>query len=214
VASPHVVSGRELREQFASDVSALTFGLVRMRGTSMVLGPLEILRFGRPKVTRSGVSWPVEGGLAARAGGGKWSITASGGRLVASLEGYRPRIPVPLYRLTQLPIHHLVMRLHLLRAEPGSACRPDPPYRRWDDRRRPVRRRRADGGERPPLRGVCRHRDRIPRCLLELIRADGRRRHCRSAGGFSGWIAGEHRPSARTAGRLARGRAAPACGAR
>jgi len=116
VASPHVVSGKELREQFASDVSALTFGLVRMRGTSMVLGPLEILRFGRPKVTRSGVSWPVEGGLAARTGGGKWSITASGGRLVASLEGYRPRIPVPLYRLTQLPIHHLVMRLHLLRA--------------------------------------------------------------------------------------------------
>jgi len=67
-------------------------------------------------VTRAGVSWPVEGGLAAGTTGGKWSISASGGRLVASLEGYTPRIPVPLYRLTQLPIHHLVMRLHLLRA--------------------------------------------------------------------------------------------------
>ena len=116
MASPHPSSGKKLREQFVSDVSALTFGLVRMRGTSMMLGPLEILRFGRPKMTRSGVAWPIEGGLAAGTAGGKWSISASGGRLVASLEGYTPRIPVPLYTLTQLPIHHLVMRLHLLRA--------------------------------------------------------------------------------------------------
>jgi len=82
----------------------------------MVFGPLEILRFGRPKMTRTGVDWPVVGGLAAGTGGGHWSISASGGRLVASLEGYTPRLPVPLYALTQLPIHHLVMRLHLLRA--------------------------------------------------------------------------------------------------
>jgi hypothetical protein len=116
VASPSAISGKELRGQFVSDVSALTFGLVRMRGSSMVLGPLEILRFGRPKTTRTGVDWPVEGGLAAGAAGGHWSISASGGRLVASLEGYRPRLPRFIYALTQLPIHHLVMRLHLLRA--------------------------------------------------------------------------------------------------
>jgi uncharacterized RDD family membrane protein YckC len=36
--------------------------------------------------------------------------------LVASLEGYAPRLPRFIYALTQLPIHHLVMRLHLLRA--------------------------------------------------------------------------------------------------
>lgn len=116
VAASNPVTGKELRDQFVSDVSTLTFGLVRMRGTSMVLGPLEILRFGRPKMTRTGVDWPVEGGLAAGAAGGHWSISASGGRLVASLEGYAPRVPIPLYVLTQLPIHHLVMRLHLLRA--------------------------------------------------------------------------------------------------
>lgn len=110
------VTGKELRDQFVSDVSRLTFGLVRMRGSSMVLGPLEILRFGRPKVTRTGVDWPVEGGLAAGIAGGHWSIRASGGRLVASLEGYTPRLPMLLYALTQLPIHHLVMRLYLLRA--------------------------------------------------------------------------------------------------
>jgi uncharacterized RDD family membrane protein YckC len=52
--------------------------------------------------------------------------------LVASLEGYTPRIPRFIYGLTQLPIHHLVMRLHLLRARgrvpsPGV---PAPPTRR------------------------------------------------------------------------------------
>ncbi len=116
MAASNPVSGKELRDQFVSDVSTLTFGLVRMRGSSMVLGPLEILRFRRPKMTRTGVDWPVEGGLAARTAGGHWSISASGGRLVASLDGYAPRLPRFIYALTQLPIHHLVMRLHLLRA--------------------------------------------------------------------------------------------------
>jgi hypothetical protein len=116
VAASNPVTGKELRDQFVSDVSTLTFGLVRMRGSSMVLGPLEILRFGRPKITRTGVDWPVDGGLAARTAGGHWSISASGGRLVASLEGYAPRLPRFIYALTQLPFHHVVMRLHLLRA--------------------------------------------------------------------------------------------------
>ena len=116
MASPRAISGKELRDQFVSDVSTLTFGLVRMRGSSMVLGSLEILRFGRPKITRAGVDWPIEGGLAAGSPGGRWSIRASGGRLVAGLEGYTSRLPLPLYVLTQLPIHHLVVRLHLLRA--------------------------------------------------------------------------------------------------
>ncbi len=132
VAGTHPISGKELREQFANDVSALTFGLVRMHGNSMVFGPLEILRFGRPKLTRSSVEWPIEGGLAAGTSGGQWSISAAHGRLVASLEGYTPRFPRFIYGLTQLPIHHLVMRLHLVRARgrvpsPGV---PAPPTRR------------------------------------------------------------------------------------
>ena len=116
MAASNPVTGKELHDQFVNDVSTLTFGLVRMRGSSMVLGPLEILRFGRPKMTPAGVDWPVEGGLAARTAGGHWSISASEGRLVARLEGYAPRLPRFIYALTQLPIHHLVMRLHLLRA--------------------------------------------------------------------------------------------------
>ena len=110
------VSGKELRKQFVSDIAALTLGLVRMQGTTMRFGPLEILRFGSPKVTRTGVHWPIEGGLAAGAPGGTFAVRAVRGRLVATLDGYRPRIPVFLYAVTQLPIHHTVTRLHLLRA--------------------------------------------------------------------------------------------------
>jgi hypothetical protein len=115
VAISRPVSGKELRDQYASDIRTLTLGLVRMSGTSVRFGPFEILRFGRPKVTKAGVDWPIEGGLAAGAPGGTFAIRAAGGRLVANLDGFRPRIPVTLYAVTQLPIHHLVMRLHLLR---------------------------------------------------------------------------------------------------
>jgi uncharacterized RDD family membrane protein YckC len=37
------------------------------------------------------------------------------GRLVASVDGYQPMLPRALYLVTQLPIHHLWTRLHLLR---------------------------------------------------------------------------------------------------
>jgi uncharacterized RDD family membrane protein YckC len=42
-------------------------------------------------------------------------IAASKGRLTASVEEYRPRLPRRIYLLTQLPFHHTIMRLHLLR---------------------------------------------------------------------------------------------------
>jgi hypothetical protein len=108
------VSGRDLRDRFVSNVAALSLGLVRMRGNSMWFGPIEILRFGRPKVTRTGVEWPIEGGLAAGTAGGQFAFRSTAGHLVATLEGYRPRIPLALYAVTQRPFHHLVMRLHLL----------------------------------------------------------------------------------------------------
>src|SRR5205807_8271709 len=53
-------------------------------------------------------------------------------RITASVEGYRPRLPLPVYVLIQLPIHHTVLRLYLLRERgrlptPGV---PAPPTRR------------------------------------------------------------------------------------
>jgi hypothetical protein len=115
VASSRAITGRELREAFFQDMSTLTLGLVRARGSSLLVGPMEIIRFGPPKTTRNGVELPIEGGLAVRKPGGHLRIAASKGRLTASVEGYSPWLPLPIYVLIQLPFHHTVMRLHLLR---------------------------------------------------------------------------------------------------
>jgi hypothetical protein len=115
VAMPNHVAGRTLRDTFWLDIPALTLGLVRTRDNSLWFGPIELLRFGPAKVTRSSVQWPIEGGLLARAPGGTLRIEALYGRLVASVEGYRPLLPRILYALTQLPVHHMWTRLHLLR---------------------------------------------------------------------------------------------------
>ncbi len=115
VAMSRGITGKVLRDGFLGDIAALTLGLVRTRGNSLHLGPLELLRFGRARVARTGVDWPIEGGLAVRAPGGHFRIEALRGRLVASVDGYQPRLPRALYMLTQLPVHHLVTRLHLLR---------------------------------------------------------------------------------------------------
>jgi hypothetical protein len=115
VAMPGSVPGRVLRDGFLADIPVLTFGLVQVRDGSLYLGPVELLRFGRPRLTRTRVEWPIEGGFFAREPGGRLRIESTGGRLVTSLEGYRPRLPKALYFVTQLPVHHLATRLHLLR---------------------------------------------------------------------------------------------------
>jgi RDD family len=111
------------------DIGPLTLGLVRARGNSLHLGPIELLRFGRARLRRNRVEWPIEGGLLARAPGGRLCIEAVGGRVAATVEGYRPLLPRPLYTVAQLPIHHLVTRLHLLRVRgrqpaPGVPAEP------------------------------------------------------------------------------------------
>jgi hypothetical protein len=129
VASSSPVTGKELHDAYVRDLPVLTLGLVRMRGTSLWVGPIELLRFGAPKIGRKRVDWPIEGGWAARAPGGVFTVQSADGRLVANLEGYRPRVPIPIYAVTQLPIHHLFTRLHLLRVrgrrpEPGVPAGP------------------------------------------------------------------------------------------
>lgn len=129
---PGTVTGKTLETTYWSDLRRLTLGLVDVRGNAIRFGPLELIRFGRPKVTKTSVEWPIEGGLLARSPGGRFRIELLYGRLVASVEGYRPMLPRLLYALTQLPIHHLWTRLHLLRVRgrepiPG---RPADPSRR------------------------------------------------------------------------------------
>lgn len=113
-------------------MATLTLGLVSPRASSLFLGPLEIIRFGPPKTIKSSVEFPIEGGLLVGNRGGHLRIEAAAGRLTASVDAYRPRLPRPLYTVTQLPFHHLVLRLHLLRERgrvptPGM---PVPPTRR------------------------------------------------------------------------------------
>src|SRR5262249_25499993 len=93
----------------------LTVGLVRLHGNSLVLGPLELLRFGAPKVTRDAAEWPIEGGLLARGRGGRWRLHWSGGRGEATGTGYTPSLPRALYTATQQQVHLLFTRVFLLR---------------------------------------------------------------------------------------------------
>jgi hypothetical protein len=124
VSMPNPITGKMLRDSFPKDIEALTFGLIRVRDNTLRLGPLELIRFGRPRTTQSSVQWPIEGGLLARSGGGRLRIELLYGRLVESVDGYRPMLPRTVYALTQVPVHHLLTRLHLLRVrgrqpEPG-----------------------------------------------------------------------------------------------
>ena len=126
---PTPITGKALRDSFQADMEALTFGLIRAQDNTLRLGPLELIRFGRPRITPTSVQWPIEGGLLARSRGGHLRIEHLYGRLVESLDGYRPLLPRPIYVLTQVPIHHLLTRLHLLRVR-GREPEPGPPAAR------------------------------------------------------------------------------------
>lgn len=126
---PNPITGKALRDSFAADIEALTFGLIRVKDNVLRLGPLALIRFGRPRITPNSVQWPIEGGLLARSAGGRLRTELLYGRLVESLDGYRPMLPRPVYALTQLPIHHLLTRLHLLRVR-GRQPEPGPPASR------------------------------------------------------------------------------------
>jgi RDD family protein len=115
IHAPRPLSGEFLRDGFFEALAMLSLGLIRMEGDSLYVGPVEVLEFDVPATTSYAVTWPVEGGLLAGAPGGYLELRYDEGRLVARVEGYRPRLPRPIYMLTQLPIHHAVVRLQLLR---------------------------------------------------------------------------------------------------
>ena len=114
VEVPSTVTGARLRDAYIAALRTLTFGLVRFRGRSIVAGPIELLRFGKPSVSRSTVDWEILGGLLAGAPGGHWRLRSAQGRVEASVTGYRPRLPRPLYVVSHLQVHLLFTRLYLL----------------------------------------------------------------------------------------------------
>jgi len=115
VDAPRPPQASELRDAFMRDTAALTLGIVRERDGALVAGPVELLRFGAPQTGATGVMWPIEGGVLAAAPGGRLRVLIEDGRLVARVEGYRPRLPRPVYSATQLLLHHALVRLVLLR---------------------------------------------------------------------------------------------------
>ena len=108
-------SGAELRDAYIDALTELTFGLAHFRGNSVVTGPFELLRFGKPKVTRDKVEWPIDGGLLARHAGGTLRVRVAAGRAEATVTGYAPRLPRPVYALSHQQVHLLFTRLFLLR---------------------------------------------------------------------------------------------------
>jgi hypothetical protein len=115
VGSPRPMSGEWLAANFLPALIRVTFGLVTLRERSLSVGPVELLRFGEAEVGRGEVSWPIDGGLLAAGPAGRLRAGWADGRLEARVEGYRPALPLPVYALTQLPLHHALVRLQLLR---------------------------------------------------------------------------------------------------
>jgi hypothetical protein len=115
VESAQPLSGDILRDAFLRDIQRLTLGLVRPRTGSLWLGPWEMIRFGPPSVSDDAVCWRIEGGLLALAPGGTLTFRSHGSALTSVVEGYRPTLPLPIYTVTQVPFHHLITRLFLLR---------------------------------------------------------------------------------------------------
>ncbi|MBJ7602384.1 MAG: RDD family protein [Candidatus Dormibacteraeota bacterium] len=101
-------------DDYLPAMQRLTYGLVRARGDCLSLGPVTLLRFEPPSPQGSGWRWVIQGGLLARQPGGTLSVGWQDGRLVGEVAGYSPRLPPRLYELTQLPLHHALMRLYLL----------------------------------------------------------------------------------------------------
>jgi RDD family len=115
VRAPRPLSGEALRSAYLETTATLTLGLVRFRDGALRLGPWELLRFGPPATDSRGVTWPIQGGLLAAGPGGHFEVRSDDGRLVAKVDGYRPALPMPIYAATQLPIHHALVRMQLLR---------------------------------------------------------------------------------------------------
>jgi hypothetical protein len=103
-----------LRDAFFAHIRRLTLGAVRGERWRLRLGPLTLLAFGEPAFDGRGWTWPITGGLLARRPGGTLRYCWRDGDLVATVDGYLPRLPAPLYRLAQVPAHRVVTRRFLL----------------------------------------------------------------------------------------------------
>lgn len=124
VPAAATLSGDWLRTAFMPSIQTVTLGAIRLRDRALYLGPVAVHRFGPPEVARNSVTWPITGGILTASPGGRFTIESTATELKATVEGYRPMLPRPLYERTQLRVHHALVRLQLLRlaelAPPGE----------------------------------------------------------------------------------------------
>jgi hypothetical protein len=114
VRMPVAPSPERLRDFYFTATERLTLGLVRYRDHALRLGGLTLVSFGEASRTAHGWSFPISGGvLTATPGGDLWIASADGLTTVAVV-GYRPSLPLPVYRVTQYHFHRFITRLALL----------------------------------------------------------------------------------------------------
>jgi hypothetical protein len=112
--SPLAPDLERMRDSFFSSIRRLTLGLVRGERWRISLGPLTLHEFGEPERCGHGWTWSIGRGLLGARAGGSLTYRWRQGVLEGIVDGYWPALPRPLYRVTQLPVHHLVTRLFLL----------------------------------------------------------------------------------------------------
>ena len=115
VRTPVPPSPERLRDFYFGATERLTLGILKYRDRSFRFGPLELVRFGAPTPTADGWSFPIRGGALVAEPGGELRIGTRDGVTEVAVCGYRQALPLPLYRMTQLPFHHFQTRLVLLR---------------------------------------------------------------------------------------------------
>lgn len=132
VGAPVEPAPDALRDGYFSGTSAALFGIARFDGHLLRSGPVTLFQFGSPRSREGGWAFPIEGGLLARRPAGELRVGWREGRLYCSLEGYEPRLPGPIFRLTQLRFHREVSRIALfgIRGRIPSAGIPAEPWRR------------------------------------------------------------------------------------
>jgi hypothetical protein len=126
VAAPAAPTDDRLRDAFFADVRPLTLGTLRGERWRLRLGPVTLLAFGEPALADGTWTWPITGGALARRPGGTLRYGWRDGELVGAVDGYLPRLPAPLYRLTQAQVHRVLTRRFLLRLR-GRTPAPWPP---------------------------------------------------------------------------------------
>jgi hypothetical protein len=110
--APPDLEGR--RDSYWRFQEALFGGLLRTRDDTIYGLGLPLIRLGPGRFSGETWSWPITGGLLARRPGGEIGFGLRNGRLTSFLAGYQPRLPAPVYKLTQRPLHQLITRLFLL----------------------------------------------------------------------------------------------------